>query len=293
MVGNVFEFEIAEVGVRIVSQEEMLLTESFRPFLKSQGNVTDCVVASFKMEEYLPNIFGNALSKNQDFQVFCDVEGRQVRLYHDHDQNDRPYAVTQYFLNQNHIQISYLEHGREFFSESGNSFFHIGWEKVLNHKNRLLLHASCVNTQFGGILFSGVSKVGKSTQANLWRKYEQASLINGDRSILHKKDGCWKAYGSPYAGSSKCYVNDSCDITAIVFLEQASENSIRSLNGAEAFRRLYSGLTINSWDNTYVNRATDLAMQLLADVPMYELKCVPELSAVEVLKKELEGICNG
>ena len=49
--------------------------------------------------------------------------------------------------------------------------------------------------------------MGKSTQADLWNKYEGCEIINGDRSAITKKDGVWNAYGLPFAGSSRIYKN--------------------------------------------------------------------------------------
>lgn len=42
------------------------------------------------------------------------------------------------------------------------------------------LHSAAVQTRFGAILFCGRSGIGKSTQANLWKEYENALILNGD-----------------------------------------------------------------------------------------------------------------
>lgn len=88
------------------------------------------------------------------------------------------------------------------FSETHNCFSHIGFEELLIGRDRLTLHASLVDSPYGGLLFSGVSGVGKSTQGDLWERFADASLINGDRPILRKTSDGWMASGSPYAGSS-------------------------------------------------------------------------------------------
>ena len=105
----------------------------------------------------------------------------------------------------------------------------------------MILHASFVSTRYGGLLFSGVSGIGKSTQADLWQRYEGAELLNGDRTVLRRMDGVWTAFGSPYAGSSNCFVNESRPVRAIVLLSQGSACSLRRLSPAAAFRGLYAG----------------------------------------------------
>ena len=67
----------------------------------------------------------------------------------------------------------------------------------------------------------------------------KSTIINGDRAIIAKENTCWRAYGSPYAGSSKYYINRDEPVRAIVLLEQAHENRIDSVSQGEAFRKLF------------------------------------------------------
>lgn len=273
------------------------ITENFLPFLcVDYDKKTDSSEMPKRYEADFREISdiskGNEqfLVYNQDFKVYKASDGAFVRIYHDHDQADTPYAITRIDAEKHKVEVRYLREKRHFFSESGNSFFHIGWETLMIQEKRVILHAACIDTAYGGVLFSGPSGIGKSTQADLWRKYEDAILLNGDRPIVAKEQGRWKAYGSPYAGSSKCYVNSSCGITAIVFLLQGTAGAIRRLNGSEAFRRIFEVMTVNSWDSGFVNRACDMAQEMIREIPVYELQCRPDQTAVELLKTELEEV---
>ena len=115
-----------------------------------------------------------------------------------------------------------------------------------------------------------------------------ADLLNGDRTILGRGGQGWLAYGSPYAGSSRCYVNESCSVTAVVILKQAPACQIRRMRAAEAFRAVYAGLTVNNWDSRFVDRICDLAGELIREVPVYELACTPDRHAAELLYSELQ-----
>ena len=183
--------------------------------------------------------------------------------------------------------MEYLEKGAPMIRDLHSAFFHIGFEGLMIRENRLILHAACVRTSFGGILFSGPSGIGKSTQAELWCKYRGAELINGDRPILTPDVAEWRAWGSPYAGSSKCYRNESCPIAAIVMLEQAETCAIRQLKPQEAFRSVWSGTAVQSWDSVFVERASDLVLDLIGKIPVYELKNTPDEAAVECLEAAL------
>ena len=201
--------------------------------------------------------------------------------------NHIPYAVSETDWEKKRITVQYLQSGLKDISHTGGAFFHIGWEDILLREHRLILHACCIDTSLGGVLFSGPSGIGKSTQGQLWCECEQAKLINGDRPILYKRQRCWVAHGSPYAGSSKCHVNESTDVRAIVMLAQSEECAIRRLSAAEAFRKIYAQMTISAWDSECVKLACDLAEQLVTDVPIYEMSCTPDRNAVELLKRTL------
>lgn len=188
--------------------------------------------------------------------------------------------------------MNYLEKGKRCVSEMSNSFFHLGIESIMLEKQRLFLHAACVATPLGGILFSGPSGIGKSTQAELWCRYRSGRLINGDRTIISQEDDTYYGWGSPYAGSSRCYVNEKATITAIVMLKQAGLNSIRRLEPGEAFRKIYSGLTVSSWDKNGVEKTCDLALQMAMRIPVYEFACTPDKYAVEYLEKALQGVSD-
>lgn len=268
----------------------MILTDSFLPFLeegKEEGEEPRYIV---KLREvpHLLKVQGKELLHNQDYAVFADERDTYLRVWHDHKEEDRPYAISRFVPEERSVLIDYLPEGSKFFKESGNSFFHIGWEALLIRENRMILHASCIDTEVGGILFTGPSGIGKSTQAKLWCQYQGAELINGDRAVVAKEDQQWSAYGSPYAGSSRCYVNKNCRIGAVVVLKQAERCMIRKMAAGEAFCRIFSGLTVNNWDRNFVNRACDLVQMLLTEIPVYELACTPDRDAVDILYHALK-----
>lgn len=91
---------------------------------------------------------------------------------------------------------------------------------------RIIMHASVVEHQNQAILFSGPSGIGKSTQANLWKKHMNADILNGDRATIDISKDIINVYGSPYAGSSKIYRNESAHIKAIIFVHKKYADTI-------------------------------------------------------------------
>ena len=276
---------ISELTIRIKTDIQLRVQKEFLPFLV-QTEKPD-YTAVFQCVDALPPIPGEILHEDNCYRVHPDGKGGYIRSFFDAPRDRAPYAVARFDDRLPGIRVDYLSKGLRCVSELQNSFFHVGFESLLIRSHRLCLHAACVDTPLGGILFSGPSGIGKSTQAALWQSFRSAKQINGDRPILEKRAEGWKAWGSPYAGSSHCHVNESCDVKAIVMLKQAAACDLRRLPLPRAFRAVWSGLTMNSWDEAAVTEASTLAMELIEAVPVYEFACTPDEQAVAYLEAAL------
>ena len=74
-------------------------------------------------------------------------------------------------------------------------------------------------------------------------------------------------------------------------LEQAKDCSLQKLSLPEAFRAVWSGLTVYSWDQWFVEKASNLALELIGTVPVFRFRCTPDEYAVEFLERELRKEC--
>lgn len=163
----------------------------------------------------------------------------------------------------------------------------IGSEELFLRFGRAVFHSSCVDIGGQALLFSGVSGIGKSTQAALWEKYAGAAVKNGDRNLLRACGGTVCACGLPYAGTSGICSAFELPVRAIVFLGQGASNVLRRLPEKEAAKAVLKQLPVPGWDADSIGRAMDTALRTASSVPVYELVCLPEQSAVELLKNEL------
>lgn len=281
-----YGFLIANIKIILHMPQEIVINDSFKPFVSSKEE--NAVHVYFHEYKRLKLVGDNLITTKVPFRVYEDERGF-YRIFHDHKMlKDKPYAVGRVLLDTRE-EIHFLPESREFFSESHNTFSHIAFEELLLRHDAMVLHASFINTEHGGILFSGPSGVGKSTQADLWCRYKEAEQINGDRPILKKEGKQWKAFGSPYAGSSRCWVNKSAVIRGVVMLEQGAECSIYKLGKAEAFRRLYEGMIINTWNSAYVKKIMELIEDFVMKVPVYHMVCTKEQNSVITLDSLLKG----
>ncbi|MCD7807963.1 MAG: hypothetical protein LUH02_01365 [Erysipelotrichaceae bacterium] len=282
-----YYYEIAGIRILLDLPFSISIQESSKEFLK-EGFIDDYDICFkyIEIDSIDDNISGHEESNH------CYIEDDNgYRVYYRPEPNKPPYAYVEYQNNNLKMLYCYYIKGNEFRLNYSMSICNMmSIETVLLNFQFLLLHSSFIRYKDMGILFSASSGVGKSTQADLWVKYENAEILNGDRAGLKKNYDQWCAYGLPYAGSSKIYRNESAPIKAIIMLEQAPINEIRKLSPREAMMLIYPQITIHTWDRRYVEKILPLIEDLVTTIPIYKLRCLPDKGAVETVKKCLGGI---
>ena len=163
----------------------------------------------------------------------------------------------------------------------------LGVENLVAQAGGFILHASYIVYNGMGILFTAPSGTGKSTQAELWHKFRDAQIVNGDRAVVRLTDGSASVWGFPFCGSSSYCHNVTAPLAAIVYLSQAPQTTIQKLRGYQAFRYVWEGVNVHHWDPENVALVSKTTEQLLQQVPVYHLACTPDESAVSALEKTL------
>lgn len=165
---------------------------------------------------------------------------------------------------------------------------HIFYSNAIRY-HMIQFHSSLVQWQDHGIMFIGPSGIGKTTQAELWEKYQNSEIINGDLVFVQKKDDDFLGWGTPWHGSSPYCLNKSVSISAIIVLKQDKENKIRRLNGLEMVSEVGKNLFYPQWVDKGTEMALDILNQLLQKVPVYELTNRADKESVELVKQEIIG----
>ncbi len=146
------------------------------------------------------------------------------------------------------------------------------------------LHSSAVVLDGKAYLFSGPSRVGKSTHTRLWKSTlgEGVHVINDDKPAIRYIDGKWIAYGTPWCGKDGINENISAPLAGVCFLKKATENSIKRLDPVVAMQKILSQ-TIYKFDSAeQLDLLLDLVNRFLTDIPVYELENRPEPSAARL-----------
>ncbi len=164
----------------------------------------------------------------------------------------------------------------------------VAFPQLMLTENVLLFHASFIDYKGQGIIFSAPSGTGKSTQADLWKKYRNADIINGDKTGLIIEKDRILASGVPFCGTSGICKNKTVPLTAVVLLKQAETNSVQRLNGALAVTELLKNVHLDFAAPDEQRKCVDLLIEIVNSVPVLLLSCTPDEEAVRTLERELQ-----
>ena len=159
---------------------------------------------------------------------------------------------------------------------------------ALAQKQGLTIHSCTIIWNGKGVLFSAPSGTGKSTHAQLWKQLYNTSILDGDVTACRMVNGIPIVYGLPWCGTSGEFINRNVPLRAIVFLEQAKENSIKKLDLRETVIRLTARSFLLPWNNELMNQYLDIVQEIAENTDCYLLNCLPDSDAVELVKKCLE-----
>jgi len=164
------------------------------------------------------------------------------------------------------------------YLSTGSSFY----RQLLTYDG-FMLHSSAVVVDGKAYLFSANSGTGKSTHTKLWLQYlgDRAYILNDDKPALRMIDGKWYAFGTPWSGKDDISVNAGVELAGIAVLERAESNEIVPHKGRQAvfdiFRQTNRPKAYELRDKLLM-----LIDKLIADIPIWKLKCNMELEAAEV-----------
>lgn len=253
-------FCIADLKIRVSSPWEISFWKRMEPFISAEAAEGEADIW-YRLEEADESIQGESEGKLK------------------WEDGEREYRLQ--------VKRTYIEEGTVF--KNSNILPMMRLENVFLEKGGFFLHAAVISWKGKGILFSAPSGTGKTTQAELWKKYEGAEIINGDRAVVRKKeDGYW-AYGSPYAGTSGIFKNEKVKIEAIFLLKQAPYNKISVPEVKEIFKRIYMETTLHPSDEEYMNKMVNILADVVMAIPIYQLECTPTKEAVDMVRVFLEN----
>lgn len=167
-------------------------------------------------------------------------------------------------------------------------------EELPKHDS-FIAHAAVLEYDGLAYAFMAPSGTGKSTHIKLWMDTlgPEATVINGDKPILRMdKTPTGKpqiiACGSPWAGKEGWQSNTSAPLAGLCFLTRGSTDTCHRISPIEAFDSAVRQIYMPS-DPTSAIRTLDFVDVLLQTVPLYQLSCTMNKTAVKASFEAMTG----
>lgn len=155
----------------------------------------------------------------------------------------------------------------------------------------MMLHSSAVVIDEKAYLFSAPCGTGKSTHVSIWRNVfgdNNVRVLNDDKPALRLQNGVWYAYGTPWSGKTGQNLNIKAKLAGIAVLERSENNEIERLSKVKAVPFLLSQ-TASMNDTTAYLKQLELLDKLIADIPIWKLRCNMEPEAAIVAYEAMSG----
>ena len=277
------KYTLANVNILIKTDFDFTETERYEPF-RSDFDLPDLTYEFITMDE-LPPIPERPLF--YDGMITVSRENDITYRFYTYSKKKARALMSDERIDEGVLTVYVLEEQLPSLKTELRVFDHLAIEHAMALFQGTLLHSSFISYGDKAILFTAPSQTGKSTQAELWRRFKGAEVINGDRSLLKIDDGVLTAFSLPYCGTSGICLNYSAPVQAIVVLRQAPFNRITPLRPAAAFRDLYEGCATNIWYSDDSKTICDIIEHAITAVPVHLLECLPDGGAVETLAHAL------
>lgn len=152
------------------------------------------------------------------------------------------------------------------------------------YNNAIMIHASGVEADANGFLFSGFSGVGKSTMAGLWSQTGH-KVINDDRLLLRVEQGQCFMYNTPMTYKD---VPKKTKLTKAFLLKQHQSNYLTEITGTDKLMRFMAFCIQHHYNKEHIKQIMSTVRAIINCISVYELGFVPDTTVVDLLKNEFE-----
>lgn len=217
-------------------------------------------------------------------QRWQETEDKKILTMYDlFEEEKMGYSIV---MAKDYSQIDYFPHC-EAYNHYDLQWLIYPFECRMLYLGGIVLHGAAVEYEKQGIIFSGISGAGKSTQAHLWQYYRDALILNGDAPAIHNVAGIPRVYGTPWNGSSGETINRSIPLKAVILVQKGNINEIRKLDEREAILALFSNTFHMNFDLEVIDFCMSYIQQLVKQIEVYELTCRMDEGAVQVVQETI------
>jgi hypothetical protein len=143
----------------------------------------------------------------------------------------------------------------------------------------IMIHASGVNNEELGFLFSGISGKGKTTMAKLWDEWG-AKVIHDDRLILRSTGNGYTMFNTPVYNNDEPHESQ---LNKIFIIEHGIENKMVPVNGATAVSLVMANCIQHNWGSEIIDRLLGAVSIMCTKIPTVRLYFKPDGSIIEYI----------
>lgn len=253
----------------------------FENFVNTEDLLAPCEIVFHERNVFDEN--SRLLCKIAGF-VFYANETSYFVLYKTIFGNDCVVKINQSFTR---MDVQYYDCGLNIGRSIIANPLYIGYRYCALSAGNMMVHGAAVVCDEQAIVFCGKSGAGKSTQANLWKKYLNAWVLNYDKPCIIPLKSKAVINGSPWSGKEGVYINKSADLIGIVFVEQCAEDRLRRLSIAEAFAYMMVNNYLYPLNDDIEQMYIKIIQRIVELVPVYVLHCTVSQNAVKTLYEEV------
>ncbi len=153
--------------------------------------------------------------------------------------------------------------------------------QYITHLNKgIIMHASAINYNNCGFLFSAVSGTGKSTMAKLWQQ-KGATIINDDRIVINPSNEGYQLYNTPMP----YYIdeNKKVKLKKLFIIRQSPENYIKPLKTTNGILSILSNCIQYQFDENQITERLDYIADIVEQHGVFELGFKPDTDIVDLI----------
>ena len=151
------------------------------------------------------------------------------------------------------------------------------------------IHAAGVALGGRSVVLAGCSGAGKTTLTRTLMQESRLTVLSDDRVIMRHDEGRFRAYGTPWAGEAQVSADECADLTAVAFIQHATDCRIERLSPRVALTRLMPVVSVPLYESGLVGPCMALIDQLVSGVAFYDLHIPADGRALDPVLELLRG----
>ncbi len=146
----------------------------------------------------------------------------------------------------------------------------------------IFIHASGIEYDGRGFLFTGQSGKGKTTMARLFDE-AGAAVIHDDRLIIRCINGKYIMYNTPVYEMER---SNYCELERIYSIDHGSVNRSSSLGSVESLTSVMKNCIQHHWNADLIGKLTTAIQAMTEVVDIRTLEFVPDKSTVDFVRND-------